>query len=159
MARSTRRSGSTSGSTTGYGINGLANGWRWDEETRGGGQGQQGSYVYPQASACFIQSVVGRHAGHHEAGHFAEAMLFKFGSGTGTDLSTLRSSKEKLAGGGRPSGPVSFMRVYDSIAGVVKSGRQDAPRREDADPSKSGTPMSSNSSRCKTKEEKKALGP
>ena len=52
----------------------------------------------------------------------SEAMLFKYGSGTGTDLSTLRSSKEKLAGGGKPSGPVSFMRVYDAIAGVIKSG-------------------------------------
>ena len=52
----------------------------------------------------------------------AEAMLFKFGSGTGTDLSTIRSHREKLSGGGTPSGPLSFMRVYDSIAGVVKSG-------------------------------------
>ena len=49
-------------------------------------------------------------------------MLFKFGSGTGTDLSTIRSQREKLSGGGTPSGPLSFMRVYDSIAGVVKSG-------------------------------------
>jgi len=52
----------------------------------------------------------------------AEAMLFKYGSGTGTDLSTLRSSREKLSGGGTPSGPLSFMRVYDQIAGVIKSG-------------------------------------
>jgi ribonucleoside-diphosphate reductase alpha chain len=52
----------------------------------------------------------------------AEAMLFKFGSGTGTDLSTLRSHREKLSGGGKPSGPLSFMRVYDQIAAVVKSG-------------------------------------
>ena len=52
----------------------------------------------------------------------SEAMLFKFGSGTGTDLSTIRSQREKLSGGGTPSGPLSFMRVYDSIAGVVKSG-------------------------------------
>ncbi len=52
----------------------------------------------------------------------SEAMLFKFGSGTGTDLSTLRSSREKLSGGGIPSGPLSFMRVYDQIAAVVKSG-------------------------------------
>ncbi len=52
----------------------------------------------------------------------SEAMLFKFGSGTGTDLSTIRSSREKLAGGGKPSGPLSFMRVYDQIAAVVKSG-------------------------------------
>ena len=52
----------------------------------------------------------------------SEAMLFKFGSGTGTDLSTIRSSQEKLSGGGIPSGPLSFMRVYDQIAAVVKSG-------------------------------------
>jgi ribonucleoside-diphosphate reductase alpha chain len=52
----------------------------------------------------------------------SEAMLFKFGSGTGTDLSTIRSRREKLSGGGTPSGPLSFMKVYDSIAGVVKSG-------------------------------------
>ena len=52
----------------------------------------------------------------------SEAMLFKYGSGTGTDLSPLRSSKEKLSGGGRPSGPMSFLRVYDQVANVVKSG-------------------------------------
>ena len=52
----------------------------------------------------------------------SEAMLFKFGSGTGTDLSSLRSHREKLSGGGKPSGPLSFMRVYDQIAAVVKSG-------------------------------------
>jgi ribonucleoside-diphosphate reductase alpha chain len=52
----------------------------------------------------------------------SEAMLFKFGSGTGTDLSTIRSQREKLSGGGTPSGPLSFLRVYDSIAGVIKSG-------------------------------------
>ena len=52
----------------------------------------------------------------------SEAMLFKFGSGTGTDLSTIRSAREKLSGGGTPSGPLSFMRVYDQIAAVVKSG-------------------------------------
>jgi ribonucleoside-diphosphate reductase alpha chain len=51
-----------------------------------------------------------------------EAMLFKYGSGTGTDLSTLRSSREKLSGGGTPSGPLSFMRVFDQIAAVIKSG-------------------------------------
>jgi len=79
------------------------------------------SYEYPQASACFIQSVddsmedIMRLAA-------AEAMLFKYGSGTGTDLSTLRSSKEKLSGGGKPSGPLSFMRIYDQIAAVVRSG-------------------------------------
>ena len=79
------------------------------------------AYCNPQASACFIQSVddtmedIMRLAA-------AEAMLFKFGSGTGTDLSTLRSSREKLSGGGTPSGPLSFMRVYDQVAAVIKSG-------------------------------------
>lgn len=79
------------------------------------------AYASPQASACFIQSVddsmedIMRLAG-------SEAMLFKYGSGTGTDLSTLRSSKEKLSGGGSPSGPLSFMRVFDQVAAVIKSG-------------------------------------
>ena len=51
-----------------------------------------------------------------------EAMLFKFGSGAGSNLSTIRSSKEKMTGGGTASGPVSFMKGYDAFAGVVKSG-------------------------------------
>ena len=79
------------------------------------------AYKYPQGSACFIQSV-GDDMRDIMALATSEAMLFKYGSGTGTDLSTLRSSRELLAGGGKPSGPVSFMKVYDSIAGVVKSG-------------------------------------
>ena len=52
---------------------------------------------------------------------YSEAMLFKYGSGTGSDLSPIRSS-EKLSGGGRPSGPLSFLKVYDQVANVVKSG-------------------------------------
>src|SRR3974390_1049559 len=51
-----------------------------------------------------------------------EGMLFKFGSGTGTNLSPIRSSRELLAGGGTASGPVSFMKGYDAFAGVIKSG-------------------------------------
>ncbi len=51
-----------------------------------------------------------------------EGMLFKFGSGTGSNLSSIRSSREPLAGGGTASGPVSFMRGYDAFAGVIKSG-------------------------------------
>jgi ribonucleoside-diphosphate reductase alpha chain len=51
-----------------------------------------------------------------------EGMLFKFGSGTGSNLSAIRSSKELLAGGGTASGPVSFMKGYDAFAGVIKSG-------------------------------------
>ncbi len=75
----------------------------------------------PQCSACFInavddtmESILGLVR--------TEGMLFKFGSGTGTNFSPLRSSKERLRGGGLPSGPVSFMRGYDAFAGVIKSG-------------------------------------
>jgi ribonucleoside-diphosphate reductase alpha chain len=78
-------------------------------------------YEYPQCSACFIQSVDDTMEGIMDLAQ-SEAMLFKYGSGTGTDLSTIRSEREKLSGGGRPSGPLSFLRVYDSIASVVKSG-------------------------------------
>jgi ribonucleoside-diphosphate reductase alpha chain len=78
-------------------------------------------YEYPQCSACFIQSVGDTMENIMELAR-SEAMLFKYGSGTGTDLSTLRSKREKLSGGGRPSGPLSFLKVYDSIASVVKSG-------------------------------------
>ena len=78
-------------------------------------------YEHPQCSACFIQSVEDSMEGIMRLAH-SEAMLFKFGSGTGSDLSTLRSEREKLSGGGRPSGPLSFLKVYDAIASVVKSG-------------------------------------
>ncbi len=78
-------------------------------------------YEYPQCSACFIQKVEDNLESIMDLAR-AEAMLFKFGSGSGTDLSSIRSSREKLSGGGHPSGPLSFLAVYDSVAGVVKSG-------------------------------------
>jgi ribonucleoside-diphosphate reductase alpha chain len=78
-------------------------------------------YEYPQGSACFIQSVDDTMEDIMRLAT-SEAMLFKYGSGTGTDLSTLRSTREKLSGGGKPSGPLSFLRVYDQVANVVKSG-------------------------------------
>src|SRR6185369_6235636 len=78
-------------------------------------------YEYPQGSACFIQSVQDNMEDIMRLA-YSEAMLFKYGSGTGTDLSPIRSSKEKLSGGGRPSGPLSFLKVYDQVANVVKSG-------------------------------------
>ena len=103
-----------------YGVKGDRCNWHWDPKTRRVEQ-PENPYVYPQASACFIQSV---NDNMEDIMRLAtsEAMLFKFGSGTGTDLSTLRSHRERLSGGGRPSGPLSFMRVYDQIAAVVKSG-------------------------------------
>ncbi|MCO5043739.1 MAG: vitamin B12-dependent ribonucleotide reductase [Kiritimatiellae bacterium] len=78
-------------------------------------------YEYPQCSACFIQRVEDTMEDIMDLAR-SEAMLFKYGSGSGTDLSTLRSTREKLSGGGRPSGPLSFLRVYDAVASVVKSG-------------------------------------
>jgi len=74
----------------------------------------------PQASACFINSVQDTMESILELVK-TEGMLFKYGSGTGTNFSTLRSSKEKLSGGGIASGPVSFMRGFDAFAGVIKS--------------------------------------
>ena len=78
-------------------------------------------YEYPQGSACFIQSVDDTMEDIMRLAT-SEAMLFKYGSGTGTDLSSLRSTREKLSGGGKPSGPLSFLKVYDQVANVVKSG-------------------------------------
>jgi len=75
----------------------------------------------PQCSACFINSVQDSMASILELAK-VEGMLFKHGSGTGTNLSPLRSSKEYLSGGGTASGPVSFMKGYDAFAGVIKSG-------------------------------------
>jgi len=78
-------------------------------------------YEYPQCSACFIQAVEDNMESIMNLA-YSEAMLFKFGSGTGSDLTPIRSSREKLSGGGRPSGPLSFLKVYDQVANVVKSG-------------------------------------
>jgi len=103
-----------------YGVSGGKHNYHWDPE-RQEAVACENSYEYPQASACFIQSVKDSMEDIMRLAT-SEAMLFKHGSGTGTDLSTLRSSKEKLSGGGKPSGPLSFMRVYDQIAAVIKSG-------------------------------------
>ncbi len=103
-----------------YGVGGAKCNWHWDRKTQTTAQ-PDNPYEYPQGSACFIQSVEDNMEDIMQLA-CSEAMLFKFGSGTGTDLSTIRSQREKLSGGGTPSGPLSFMRVYDSIAGVVKSG-------------------------------------
>ncbi|MBN1845490.1 MAG: vitamin B12-dependent ribonucleotide reductase [Sedimentisphaerales bacterium] len=103
-----------------YGIAGSNHNHHWNAAA-GRIEPCRNTYEYPQASACFIQSVSDTME-DIMALATSEAMLFKHGSGTGTDLSHLRSSREKLSGGGKPSGPISFMRVYDQIAAVVKSG-------------------------------------
>jgi ribonucleoside-diphosphate reductase alpha chain len=75
----------------------------------------------PQCSACFINSVDDSMASILGLAK-TEGMLFKYGSGTGSNLSSLRSSRENLNGGGTASGPVSFMRGFDAFAGAIKSG-------------------------------------
>ncbi|MES1205522.1 MAG: vitamin B12-dependent ribonucleotide reductase [Pseudomonadota bacterium] len=80
-----------------------------------------GSEPHPQCSACFINSVQDTMDSILTLAK-TEGMLFKYGSGTGTNLSPLRSSRELLQGGGTASGPVSFMRGFDAFAGVIKSG-------------------------------------
>src|SRR5207302_8685362 len=80
-----------------------------------------GFETHPQCSACFINSVQDTMDSILSLAR-TEGMLFKYGSGTGTNLSPVRSSRELLAGGGTASVPVSFMKGYDSFAGVIKSG-------------------------------------
>ncbi|MCC6165313.1 MAG: vitamin B12-dependent ribonucleotide reductase [Acidobacteria bacterium] len=76
---------------------------------------------HPQCSACFINAVQDTMDSILTLAR-TEGMLFKYGSGTGSNLSAIRSSQELLAGGGTASGPVSFMKGFDAFAGVIKSG-------------------------------------
>ena len=104
----------------GVGKNSTKGNWFYNPKTNEAERART-QYEYPQCSACFIQSVKDdMESIMHLA--YSEAMLFKFGSGTGTDLTPIRSAREKLSGGGRPSGPMSFLKVYDQVANVVKSG-------------------------------------
>jgi len=97
-----------------------AQNWHWNPAAQRVEFGVTG-YKTPQCSACFINSV------HDSLDSIltlakTEGMLFKWGSGTGTNLSPLRSSTETLSGGGTASGPLSFMKGFDAFAGVIKSG-------------------------------------
>ena len=104
-----------------YGVENTGAGkiWGWDQEQED--VVEVDPYEHPQASACFIISVddsiddIWQLMGE-------SARLFKYGSGVGADWTKLRSSHEKLSGGGTPSGPVSFMRVQDGTGGTIKSG-------------------------------------
>ncbi len=95
-------------------------GWYWDRAT-GGVKQETEAYRHPQCSACFINSVQDNLPSILDLAK-TEGMLFKYGSGTGTNLSPLRSSLEGLSGGGMASGPLSFMKGFDAFAGVIKSG-------------------------------------
>src|SRR6202142_1305900 len=94
--------------------------WHWNPVANRVEFGVTG-YTKPQCSACFINSVQDSLDSILTLAK-TEGMLFKWGSGTGTNLSPLRSATETLAGGGTASGPLSFMKGFDAFAGVIKSG-------------------------------------
>jgi ribonucleoside-diphosphate reductase alpha chain len=94
--------------------------WHWDPAS-GGVKYAATGYRNPQCSACFINSVDDSLDSILTLAK-TEGMLFKWGSGTGTNLSSIRGSMELLSGGGQASGPLSFMRGFDAFAGVIKSG-------------------------------------
>ena len=107
-----------------YGITGPAQGHYYVVPETGDVRLSEDAYTHPQPHACFIQSVNDDLVG--EGGIMdlwvREARLFKYGSGTGTNFSTLRGEGEKLSGGGTSSGLMSFLRVGDRAAGAIKSG-------------------------------------
>ncbi len=95
-------------------------GWVFDKETDRIAKLEKGA-LRPQCSACFIVSVKDSLESILDLAK-TEGMLFKWGSGTGSNLSTLREDDAVLSGGGRASGPLSFMKGFDAFAGVIKSG-------------------------------------
>ncbi len=103
-----------------YGIAGSGGNWAWDEAT-GTVTETANAYSRPQCSACFIQSVDDDLMSIYDLVR-SEARLFKYGSGTGTNFSSLRARQEKLSGGGTSSGLMSFLEVFDRAAGATKSG-------------------------------------
>ena len=97
-----------------------AQNWHWDSAKREVTFSTTG-YSKPQCSACFINSVQDSLDSILTLAK-TEGMLFKWGSGAGSNLSSIRGSMETLSGGGTASGPLSFMRGFDAFAGVIKSG-------------------------------------
>ena len=95
-------------------------GWYYDEATNQI-QKVDPAHPHPQCSACFINSVGDTLESILDLAK-TEGMLFKWGSGTGSNLSSLREEEGLLSGGGRASGPLSFMKGFDAFAGVIKSG-------------------------------------
>jgi ribonucleoside-diphosphate reductase alpha chain len=107
-----------------YGITGGAQGHWYTDAITGELKQSDDAYTHPQPHACFIQSVKDDLV--NEGGIFdlatREARIFKYGSGTGTNFSNLRADGERLSGGGRSSGLMSWLRIYDRAAGAIKSG-------------------------------------
>jgi ribonucleoside-diphosphate reductase alpha chain len=107
-----------------YGIDGPSQGHFYVDHFTGQLTASASSYEHPQPHACFIQSVADDLVNENGIMDLwvREARLFKYGSGTGTNFSSLRSENEKLAGGGRSSGLMSFLKIGDRAAGAIKSG-------------------------------------
>ncbi|MBI4347506.1 MAG: intein-containing adenosylcobalamin-dependent ribonucleoside-diphosphate reductase, partial [Elusimicrobia bacterium] len=103
-----------------YGITGTGGNWHWDPKLQAVVQGQN-AYQNPQASACFIQSLDDHLPSIFELAK-NEARIFKYGSGSGTNFSKIRSKHEKISGGGTASGLMFFLEVLDKGAGAIKSG-------------------------------------
>ena len=102
-----------------YGVKADPCNWYWDKRTNRIKQ-PSNPFEYPQIAACFLQDVEDNMDSIMDLAR-SDAMLFKFGSGSGTNLSPLRASCEGISGGGKSSGPLSFMRIYDQVAEVVTS--------------------------------------
>lgn len=128
-------------------------GWVWDEEKQQIRQLQKGEHR-PQCSACFINSAGDSLESILELAK-TEGMLFKWGSGTGSNLSNLREENAILSGGGKASGPLSFMKGFDAFAGVIKSGGK-TRRAAKMVILNSDHPDIQDFIWCKAKEEKKA---
>ena len=103
-----------------YGIEGSGGNWSWSDSLEKI-QETTNAYEQPQCSACFIQAVPDDLMGIYELIK-NEARLFKYGSGTGSNFSSIRGKQEKLSGGGTSSGLMSFLEVFDRAAGATKSG-------------------------------------
>ncbi|MCZ6833018.1 MAG: vitamin B12-dependent ribonucleotide reductase, partial [Acidobacteria bacterium] len=103
-----------------YGIEGSVGNYFWDPETDSI-QPTTNAYEHPQCSACFIQGIQDDLMSIFDLVR-AEARVFKYGSGTGTNFSRLRGANETLSGGGTSSGLMSFLEVFDRAAGATKSG-------------------------------------
>src|SRR5579883_1965474 len=103
-----------------YGIAGQGGNWAWDFEL-GDVTETEVAYERPQCSACFIQAAKDDLMSIYDVVK-AEARLFKYGSGTGSNFSSIRGKQEKLSGGGTSSGLMSFLEVFDRAAGATKSG-------------------------------------
>jgi len=128
-------------------------GWTWDEESKRITAIRPDKHT-PQCSACFINSVDDSLESIMNLAK-TEGMLFKWGSGAGSNLSKIREDDAALAGGGRASGPVSFMKGFDAFAGVIKSGGK-TRRAAKMVILNSDHPDIENFIWCKAKEERKA---